>query len=123
MDTCFRTGKRTRAALADTDYARVSTLDQDLSFRLDALAAAGCEKIFKDRASGPWRIARTCKLHSTTCGTARCSSFESWTGSGARSPLIDTVTILSKRGVGSRLLTEAIDTTDHAGQAAHLSAT
>ena len=32
-------------------YARISTLDQNPALQLDALRAAGCERIYEERAS------------------------------------------------------------------------
>ena len=43
-------------------YARVSTLDQDLSIQRAALQAAGCEVIRAETASGARRDGRTDRL-------------------------------------------------------------
>ncbi len=36
-------------------YARVSTMDQNQALQMDALRAAGCEKIFTEQTSGSHR--------------------------------------------------------------------
>lgn len=113
----FWTGKWTPHPLANIGYARVSTADQDPALQLDALASAGCTKVFEDRASG----ARTDRVGlRSALGYAReGDALVVWKldrlGRSLQH-LIETVAALDKRGVGFRSITEAIDTTTSGGR-------
>jgi DNA invertase Pin-like site-specific DNA recombinase len=103
--------------LANVGYARVSTVDQDTALQRDALAAAGCKKVFEDRASG----ARTDRagLQSALDYVREGDILVVWKldrlGRSLHH-LIETVTSLAHRGVGFRSITEAIDTTTPGGR-------
>ena len=98
-------------------YARVSTQEQDLALQLDALKAAGCERIYEERASGAQRDRPELKA---ALGYMReGDTLVVWKLDRlARSlkQLIDTVEDLGARGIGLRSLTEAIDTTTSGGK-------
>lgn len=103
--------------VAHVGYARVSTLDQDPALQYDALAAAGCAKVYEDRASGA-KADRAGLL--SALGYVRDGDvLIVWKLDrlGRSLPhLIETVTALEKRGVGFRSITEAIDTTTPGGR-------
>src|SRR5208283_4315113 len=104
-------------AVANVGYARVSTIDQDPALQLDALAAAGCAKVFEDRASGA-RADRP-GLRQALDYVRDGDVLIVWKLDrlGRSLPhLIETVAALEKRGVGFRSLTEAIDTTTPGGR-------
>ena len=106
-----------RASLANVGYARVSTTDQDTALQLDALAGAGCGKVFEDRASGA-QVNRT-GLRDALAYVHEGDVLVTWKLDrlGRSLPhLIETVTELEKRGVGFRSITEAIDTTTPGGR-------
>ena len=98
-------------------YARVSTKDQDRALQLDALKAAGCEKIFEETASGankdrPELAAAVQYMRSGDCLIV-------WKLDRlARSmrQLIETIEDLQTRKIGFRSLTENIDTTTASGE-------
>ena len=103
--------------MANVGYARVSTQDQNLSLQLDALAAAGCGKVFEDRASGA--RADRAGLQAALGYMRDGEVLVVWKLDrlGRSLPhLIETVTDLAKRGIGFRSLTEAIDTTTPGGR-------
>jgi DNA invertase Pin-like site-specific DNA recombinase len=98
--------------MAAVGYARVSTADQDPGLQLDALNAAGCAKVFEDRASGA-RADRP-GLRAALDYAREGDVLVTWKLDrlGRSLPhLIETVAALERRGVGFRSLTEAIDTT------------
>ncbi len=103
--------------VANVGYARVSTIDQDPTLQLDALAAAGCAKVFEDRASGA--RADRAGLRSALDYVRDGDVLIVWKLDrlGRSLPhLIETVATLEKRGVGFRSITEAIDTTTPGGR-------
>lgn len=98
-------------------YARVSTQEQDLALQLDALKAAGCERIFKEQASGAQR--ERPQLRVTLDYMRGSDTLVVWKLDRlARSlkQLIDTIEDLEERGIGLRSITEAIDTTTAGGK-------
>ncbi|WP_031431984.1 recombinase family protein [Methylomicrobium agile] len=98
-------------------YARVSTQDQNPALQLDALKAAGCEKLFVEKASGAQRDRPELLAALDTLRAG--DSLVVWKLDRlARSlkQLIETVELLESRSIGLRSLTEAIDTTTAGGK-------
>jgi DNA invertase Pin-like site-specific DNA recombinase len=98
-------------------YARVSTQDQNLALQLDALKAAGCEKLFTEKASGAQRDRP--ELSAALSFMRKGDSLVVWRLDRlARSlpQLIETVAQLESEGIGLRSLTEAIDTATAGGK-------
>jgi DNA invertase Pin-like site-specific DNA recombinase len=98
-------------------YARVSTLEQDPALQLDALEAAGCERIFTDYASGT--LAERPELARALDHLRRGDVFVVWRldrlGRNLRH-LIAELAELRERGVGFRSVTESLDTTTPGGR-------
>jgi DNA invertase Pin-like site-specific DNA recombinase len=98
-------------------YARVSTHDQQPDLQADALADAGCQRVFIDTASGV--VAARPQLERCLDHLRSADTLVVWRldrlGRSLRH-LIDTVSQLEERGVGFRSLTESIDTTTPGGR-------
>lgn len=85
--------------------------------QLDALAAAGCAKVFEDRASGARADRPGLKQALDYVRDGDVLIVWKLDRLGRSLPhLIETVAELEKRGVGFRSLTEAIDTTTPGGR-------
>lgn len=98
-------------------YARISTLEQNSRLQTDALKAAGCYRVFIDRASGALDERR--ELAKLFDQVRPGDTVVVWRldrlGRSLRH-LIDTVNALAERKVGFRSLTENIDTTTSGGK-------
>jgi DNA invertase Pin-like site-specific DNA recombinase len=98
-------------------YARVSTQDQSLDMQLDALKAAGCERIYQEKVSGKNKD----RPELSNCLKALRSgdTLVVWKldrlGRNV-ADLIHLVNLLPERGVGFESLTEKIDTSSAVGQ-------
>jgi DNA invertase Pin-like site-specific DNA recombinase len=98
-------------------YARVSTADQNLDLQRDALARAGCDRIFEDRMSGA--KADRPGLEQALSHAREDDTLVVWKLDrlGRSLPhLVETVMALNTRGVGFKSLQESIDTTSPAGK-------
>ncbi|MCD6033951.1 MAG: transposon DNA-invertase [Thermomicrobiales bacterium] len=101
----------------DIGYARVSTGEQTLDLQLDALAKAGCGKIYRETASGA-KAERP--VLADVLGYLRPGdTLVVWRldrlGRSLKH-LIETVSLLAERGIGFKSLTEQIDTTTPGGK-------
>ena len=126
--TCFQGLRRCETVLQNTlvlqyhyamliGYARVSTDDQDTAAQVAALEAAGCERIFREKASGGrWERPQFLRLlHQLRSGDVVVV----WKLDRLSRSLRDVLTIMEQLGearAGFRSLTEAIDTTTPAGR-------
>jgi DNA invertase Pin-like site-specific DNA recombinase len=98
-------------------YARVSTRDQKLHRQVDALAAAGCQRIFEEKLSGK---------NTDRPELANCLDYlrpgdtivvlELWRLGRSLQDLISIVGELRRHGIGFKSLHEALDTTTPGGR-------
>jgi DNA invertase Pin-like site-specific DNA recombinase len=98
-------------------YCRLSTQEQNLELQLNALAKAGCDRIFEDRASGP-KMAHP-GLDQALSHLRESDVLVIWKldrlGRTIRG-LIEFVGELRERGIGFRSLTEGFDTSTADGR-------
>jgi DNA invertase Pin-like site-specific DNA recombinase len=98
-------------------YARVSTNEQDTATQVAALKTAGCERIFREKASGG-RWSRP-QLHRLLDQLRKGDVLVVWKLDRLSRSLRDVLTIMEQIAnakAGFRSLSEAIDTTSPAGR-------
>lgn len=98
-------------------YARVSTRDQNPAAQIDALKAAGCDRVFMEKASGANRDRPELKaaLDYIRAGDALVVWKLDRLARSVRQ-LVETAEDLARREIGLRVLTQQIDTTSPGGR-------
>lgn len=98
-------------------YARVSTPEQDAGLQVDALGAAGCERVLTDVASGKLdRRPQLDLLRETVLGGDTVVVWRLDRLGRSMPHLLQVVGEFGERGVQFRSLSEAIDTTTAGGR-------
>lgn len=98
-------------------YARVSTMDQNPNLQIDALKAAGCERIFTEKASGSHKDRP--ELKAALDYLREGDTLVVWKLSRlARSmtQILKTAGEMSERGIALKVLTQNINTTTPEGR-------
>ena len=98
-------------------YARVSTIDQNSALQMDALRTAGCDKVFKEKASGSHRDRP--QLKAALNYLREGDTLVVWKLSRlARSltQVIKTAADIDERGIALKVLTQNIDTSTPEGR-------
>ncbi len=98
-------------------YARVSTLDQNLDLQLDALRAAGCDRIYEEKASGVKvdRAELAAMLQNIRSGDTIVVWKLDRIGRSLKH-LLEICSDLKDKNITFMSLTEGIDTTTNIGQ-------
>lgn len=97
-------------------YARVSTLDQDTSLQLDALAKAGVRRIYQDKSSG---VGARPQLHLAISKLKPGDTLVVWKLDRIARSLADLLGIIQRlkdQGAMIKSLTEPIDTSNPIGE-------
>lgn len=105
--------------MALVGYGRVSTDEQTTALQEDALAAAGCERVFLEKISGTVDPRERPELAKALDYLRKGDTLVVWRMDRlARSlkNLIETMADLEARGIGFKSLTESIDTTTATGR-------
>jgi DNA invertase Pin-like site-specific DNA recombinase len=98
-------------------YARVSTLDQSSDLQVDALTAAGCDKIFTDKISGT--VSARPGLDNAKAMLRSGDTLIVWRLDRLGRSIKDLITwseYLEKNGIGLKSLHENIDTSTASGR-------